>query len=879
MSLLELLSLLLVLAGLGAASETGQLSAPTQEPESSDPASVPLTPEEKKKLFLQAHKGKTLSINQIRGGKIGHLTSRDFCSTEESILPATLQRGKYLTHNFGLTLYTQLIHDFHTFLEGNMVALATAHNDPHSGFFHTNEPHNCALTLLGLEASEPSELDEMETTLLSCAVIKISDEVHCICRAPNVGLSADKCMSMLTKIAATYKLQQSVTDLTNMSEYPAVIAMDKQKIFLPNNIPKLTCKDGGLKIIFMQMYMAYQHMTEQVQRLADMFRLDIPILNCQHDLVTLSFEDLGKFLLCIKQHEPDTRTRRSTSGSKSSEHQSAHPDSDTRTNTSRNAHARKKRDLLSALGLRDDVSGFVSQANAAIKSNFEQVKENELHIIAQLKLEQAAVQEFMNNEELNDELLSIQLSYLQSIYASSSRLRHHRTMLVSAINSLTFSFTQLSKELDQILELALSAMSLDKVTCIQGTCIELKSIIIRKNADGVQITAREAQVQTEIVHRLSCRMFPMGSGLYVHSLNDAALLKFGDTFVDRATKQQIRTECIHSHVNCPSSPAPVQATHLIQGNLYLSVHSGTIEAQCVKNTTLYLVTRNVTCSPTDPQVVTLPFIHDGHLLDTLHAHYYYAGLRDQKALTGKELLDLKHSSKIPIITFDNFFTSFTQNTFNWSPTNTLAIIVASCAALLAALCFCGCCCPRLAAGILSAIGKLLQLIGEAGLYVLTHGYRLTLGNACDHLSAAYNGRPETPASDRSCPVNVNNPNSQPHKNPEELARLRGESSDYNRTAAAMADAPPAYPDIAAEAAPLKRHGAFSSRMYGNNIVTTGTPGAFESLVSYDPSRPHPINIAQAFPYNGANSNIYDQTNLQSEIEAKALRRLSRGLKQ
>ena len=879
MTLLELLSLLLVLAGIGPGRVSGQISAtqaPTVEPGEPGPAIVALTPDEQRREFIETHKHKTLKINQIRQGEVGQITSREFCSLEESILPASLSRGKYLSHNFGLTLYSRLIHDFHLFIKGNMLALATTHSDVHSGLFHTNTPHTCSLALLGHEALTPAELNEGETTLLSCSIIQISGETHCICRTPNVGLEAAQCLSMLGRVATTYSIEQTVTELTNLTAYPSFIAMNKDKIFVTSDLSKITCRDSALKISFMQLYMSYQRMTEQVQRLADMFKLDIPILDCEHDLVTLSHEELAKFILCVQSHEPSARTSRSTLGSWTQQGDPADLTDPSQTNSSRSVHARHKRDLLSALGLRDDMSGFVSSANAAIQTNFQKVQANELHIINQLKLEQAAVQKFMATEQKNADKVATQLSYLQSIYASSARLRHHRAMLVSAVNSLVFSFTQLSQELDQILELALSAMSLDKVACIQGTCIELKSLIIRKTPDGVQITAREAQIQSEIIHRLSCRIFPIGDSLYVHALNDAALLKFGDTFVDRATKQQIRPECINSHLNCPSSPTLVQATHLIQGNLYLSVHSGTLEAQCVKNTSIHMVTRNITCSATNPQVVTLPFIHNGHLLDTLHAHYYTSGLQDQKAFTEQELLDLEHNSKLPIITFDNFFTSITQSTFTWTQTNTLAIIVAACVACVAGLCLCGCCCPRLAGSLLSAIGKLLQLVGEGMYYILVQGYKLTLGNVLDHLSAAYNGRPELPASNRSCPVNVNNPHSQPHTNAEELARLRRESSDYNQMSNIMASAP-AYPHLPAEAAPLQRQGAFSSKMFHNHTVNTGAPGVFESLVSYNPKRPQPINIAHPFPYNNANSNERNQTSLQSESEDQALKRLEKGL--
>ena len=71
-------------------------------------------------------------------------------------MPATLQRGKYLSHTFSYQIYSDLIIDFSKFLDHNMLTLQTQHKarDPHSGSFYTDTPHTCGLTLLGLEAYE-----------------------------------------------------------------------------------------------------------------------------------------------------------------------------------------------------------------------------------------------------------------------------------------------------------------------------------------------------------------------------------------------------------------------------------------------------------------------------------------------------------------------------------------------------------------------------------------------------------------------------------------------------------------------------------------------------------------------------------------------------
>ena len=62
------------------------------------------------------------------------------------------------------------------------------------------------------------------------------------------------------------------------------------------------------------------------------------------------------------------------------------------------------------------------------------------------------------------------------------------------------------------------------------------------------------------------------------------------------------------------------------------------------NRTLIMIDKNITCSATNPQPVTLPFIIDDKLIDVLHTHYYVAGQREQRALSHEELESLKHET-------------------------------------------------------------------------------------------------------------------------------------------------------------------------------------------------------------------------------------------
>ena len=829
MVIIPVFGALIVLSGRASSDPALTSGSDDQETESGRASTPVLSREERLREFLAQHEDKApLDISQIRRGKkYGKITSKDLCSLEQSILPASVERGKYLSHSFQYETYSALIHDFSLFIEENMVSLVTAHNDPHNAAYYTNAPHACALGLLGLQSYKPKELKPGEATLMSCSVVNLhksgGNETHCVCRSPNFGLDSGTCISMLNSIAESYGIRQSIESVASLTTYPSYITMTSEQIELSDGEQVLTCLDSSLKVTYLELFMSYQRLTNQIERISQMFELEFPILNCEHDLANLNWEQLLMFLKCVKSHAPGTRS---------------------------------KRDLLSALGLRDDLSGFVNAANAAIKTNFEIVQENEQQIINQLKQEQEAVQKFMLAEGKNVETLSLHVAYIQSIFSSAERLSHHRQMLLSAVRSLTFSFDQLSQELDQLLQLSLSTMRQDPVVCLTGECIETKSLILAKDAKGVRITAREANIESETVFRMSCRLFPIGDDLYVHSLNDAALLRFNKRFVDRATKHQIVDECISDHQNCPSSPLPVDVSHLIQGNLYLSIHSGVLEAQCVTNTTLYTLEGNVSCSATDPKQVRLPLVHHGHLLENLHAHYYYSGVRQQESFTPEELIELEHYPIAPIITLSNYIDSLVQAPFNpYHAPNILAIIAAISVVIVTVLCICGCCCPDWAANVIRGIGKVLVVFGDGVKWIFTTCYDRAIKRHLNPVVEA--SAPTVSPGTRSSTLNLNNPQAKYHDNAEEIARLRGETSNLVQAAREMAGGSTA--SVAQAPPPYKRQDAFSSKVYNDTVYTTGNPGVF-SNVMYNPSTSTPIKVTGNFPkFDAPSGTLGNQT--------------------
>ena len=74
---------------------------------------------------------------------------------------------------------------------------------------------------------EPSDLLDEEVTLLACSIIELTrsdvKEKHCVCRSPNIGLSSDLCLKMLTNLAKKYQVTLEISSLENLEIYPAYV--------------------------------------------------------------------------------------------------------------------------------------------------------------------------------------------------------------------------------------------------------------------------------------------------------------------------------------------------------------------------------------------------------------------------------------------------------------------------------------------------------------------------------------------------------------------------------------------------------------------------------------------------------------------------------
>ena len=790
-------------------SDTGTGSGSAQSPALPDP-------DERLRVFLDKYSNKTLDMKHIRNSMSSGLSLKSICTKERSILPASVQRGAYLTHQFSFEVYTALITDFALFLEQNLVSLKTqmTNEDWHSPLFTTNAPQVCALSQLGLDVVSNKELGDLEKTVLPCSVIMMregnANTSHCICRKPNLGTSADKCITLLKSFALAEKVTSSVSSLEDLPIYPTALGMSKSEIILLTEDSRLVCRDSQLKLKFLELFQSYEKLTAKIEQITVMFEVSIPILTCNHDLAGLSFEEMTAFLACVKSH-----------GSK----------------------PREKRDLLSILGLRQDLSGWTRHTNKAIAAQFNMVQQNEQKIVKQLRAEQRAIDAWMNTESRNSDMLASQLSYLQAIFSSGDRLQHHRRSLISSLDSLVYSFDRLTDDLRQILQLTLSVTSNNPIVCENGDCIERESIILKKTESEITILAREARIESETVFRLSCHLFKIGSQFYVHSLNDAALLLFQGTYVDRASNMQIGSDCITQHINCPGEPIPVQNKHLIQGNLYLSIHSGTLMSQCLVNETLVTVHKNVSCSLAEPAAVTLPFLHRDRMISATHTHYFIAGMREQKALTADELNKLEHDSKRQQMTIKEIWSQYKAAPLDLNNETTLVTyIVVLAAACLIIVIMCCCCCPSCLQNISACVSSAFSAaVCQLWSIIVNTGRRAF-------------GRPPPSPGSADTPVAASTPKptpSRPAAAPS-AASFPGES--------------PILPPV------LARSDAFSFKNVNNQLQhVAGNPGSLLPNAYYSAHNDR-VRFSNPFPHNCSQThtadNMYPGSNVNTLQPAK-----------
>ena len=676
------------------------------------PTSQSLTDEER---FRQKYSASgSVNVSQYGGS-----SNSDICSLEPTYLPVMLAKGSYQTHSFSTDLYENLLTDFAEIIDSNTIAVSSGLDLDESDHFHALSHKSCALGILGLNVIDPMSLAPGDITLITCTVFKSKhqDQIgyFCLCRNPLLGLTEDQCKTLLNKISMTLTGNAFPDDITAAPKYPAYIykGPDRLGVYSEGNV--LVCSDGLLKLAALNMYRQYQRLTEKVARLSNMYDLKVKTLNCDHDLAGATTGGLKKYVACVNNALPE-RGRRSILDFLLPDG-TANITTEPRISniTGGTSPKRLKRDLLSALGIREDISGYVASSNRIIAENFDQISQHEKEMLSILNKETKHLNNYMRQENKNMDAVIRQLSYIRTQTDHVGRLSHHRELTLSSLESLTVTLDEFANELDEILLLALSPLREQNPVCLNGACFDVESLLIDKRENGLVVSVRESQVHSKRLLRMSCRLFEKEGELWKHGLTDRTLMEVKGDLVDRETMLAVSMECISAGVNCDFSHDSVDVDTLLHKNLYISSHHGQLEVQCIKNTTISTVTADLMCNHT-PVVVTLPMVLDGKLLDTVHIHYFIAKAKKSRPLS-KEEIDVLETEHLPPFTWSTRrIKSEYRKPFNIENpvhfgTLLVSVLVGSIVVTIAGVCCCPTCTQAVFRFLLDGFFRGLNMIG------------------------------------------------------------------------------------------------------------------------------------------------------------------------
>ena len=648
------------------------------------------------------------------------ISSTDICSLEPTYLPVMLAKGSYQTHSFSIDLFENLLTDFAEIIDSSTIAVSSELDLDESDHFHALSHKSCALGILGLNTIDPSSLDSGDITLITCTIFRSKHQNQvghfCLCRNPLLGLTEDQCKVLLDKISMTLTGTAFPDDITAASKYPAYIYKGSDSLGIYSEGDVLVCADGLLKLAALNMYRQYQRLTEKVARLSNMYDLNVKALDCDHDLAQSTTVGLKRYVHCVNDALFARKRRSLIDYLLPFANASVTAVTRNRNITRSIPLKRRKRDLLSALGIREDVASYVASSNRIIAENFDQISRHEKEMLSILDKETKHLNNYMRQENKNMDSVTRQLSYIRTQTDHVGRLSHHRELTLSSFESLTVTLDEFANELDEILLLALSPLREQNPVCLNGACFDVKSLLIDKRDNGLVVSARESQVHSKRLLRMSCRLFEKEGELWKHGLTDRTLMEVKGDLVDRETMLAVSMECISVGVNCDFSHDPVDVNSLLHKNLYISSHHGQLEVQCTRNTTISTVTADLMCNHT-PVVVTLPMVLDGKLLDTVHIHFFISRAKKSKPLS-KEEIDVLETEHLPPFTWSTKrIKSEYRKPFNIENpvhfgTLLVSLLVGSIIATIAGVCCCPTCTRAVFRFLLDGFFRGLNMVGS-----------------------------------------------------------------------------------------------------------------------------------------------------------------------
>ena len=231
----------------------------------------------------------------------------------------------------------------------------------------------------------------------------------------------------------------------NVTSVPRYIELGKSLISLHTN-NTVVCSDSQLKLSALTLYENYQIMISLAEQIAEMYHIELKVLQCDHDLASLTSEGLRHFANCVKYNS---------------------------------ARTSREFDLFAAFGLRPDYGKYVEKSNSVIRQNFVALKRREDLILKTVAEDARRIQSFLNREENSLQTVSDELKYLRAQQSFRELSEHNRREIVSAYQTVSYSFEEIHKEFRKFMEISLSPISEKNILCLShGTCIDTRSCLL-----------------------------------------------------------------------------------------------------------------------------------------------------------------------------------------------------------------------------------------------------------------------------------------------------------------------------------------------------------------------------------------------------------------
>ena len=710
-----------------------------------------------------------LDFGHIRQTQIEEEVVGRGCHVEQLRLPQITSSDAFLKHEMRLAEVSNLLSEYGTSLRSAPISIQfnSYHSEIDSaGLIHSYSPFVCNLNTItntnrtdiqgGIDTSihtlmsvvitsshivyDDSEAEHLlrEVDLVGSRKkykVNSSSKITCMFRNPDLLVGETQCKSMIAKWAETYGLENKVGDLRKLSQYPAFVINNGESLEIFKYGKELLCADYLTKLELENLFYSYNKLYLKLSQVCNFFNVHCQFLECGLDQERLSLVEMDRFARCLIE---------------------ANKDMDFEFSYDKRGASRKKREiqiftsLLETLGLVKTSSQLSLQKfNDVSRKNFNKLKNNQLGLEKALIKQSKELHDLLQAEDRDISTVYDRTSVLSSHIHLLEKFRKQREDQLASFKAFSQAFNHLTESLELILRMGLCPISqpANNVFCFESSCVDTKSMVIRKTKKEFSVAARVLKIQSTQAGRVSCPIIKVGDMQMVHGLQDSLLYSKDKIFYYQKNNMEVTPSCLKTGLNCPEALRPVEARDLMFGNLYFFIEGPKLMLQCLKLTTIVAEHRNYSCS-FEPQNIEPPFIlvnpnKSNHLIQPHNVHLYISIPREIAHFTQQDF----HSRKpapIPAYNPTQLHQQIMNGEFDPFGNFIHAIIVFTpLSVILLITCFCV---------ILCKYPKLPRYLGK----MCVNGFKCC-SNVCkkSENSGQCSPPPTAPAAERSPPSNRN----------------------------------------------------------------------------------------------------------------------------